>query len=70
MAVNDKKAEKVREKTISLTAKQINELAENDVLRQIVTTQMEESEGGLTGVMAISVAKQTMKFMNPINIGE
>lgn len=51
---------KKRAVTISVTAEQLKELAE-ERLRNLVIEQMEQSEGGLKGTMAIGIAKAIIR---------
>lgn len=60
MSAADKVAVK-RPVTITVNAEQIKELGENKELRDEVVRQLEESEGGLKGTMAIAIAKAVIK---------
>lgn len=51
------KADKVAERTISITIAQLRRLAENDVLRALVIDQIEFGEGNLKGSVAIKIAE-------------
>lgn len=50
-----------REKTVSLTAVQITEIANSKELGKLIVDQIELSEGNLKGNMAFNVAKAMAK---------
>lgn len=54
-------AEKRRAVAITLNVAQIEELTKDEELRKLVIRQMEESEGGLKGNMAIAIGKAMLK---------